>query len=226
MHFCVSIYFCLKRHHIPFINSHNYCTAVFVSFVCGVNICGFILVIFWYFCFFFLLILWFDTCFCLSVTAYARKKWKQHSIRSINFKTVIICQQKFSTINQRWESIVFQINFIPKSNQFYYRKMQLVRPYSSLQAIHFRKWALRQKNVLFARKWDLRQKTSSSLKNELFVRKRARKRALRQKMSSNVKELNRLVKIRRFNNSYELNSTILNKTLIVCLKMSSNRLWI
>lgn len=73
MHFCVSIYFCLKRHHISFINSHNYCTAVFVSFVCGVNICGFILVISWYFCFFFFLILWFDTWFCLSVTAYARK---------------------------------------------------------------------------------------------------------------------------------------------------------
>lgn len=143
MHFCVSIYFCLKRHHIPFINSHNYCTAVFVSFVCGVNICGFILVIFWYFCFFFF---WFYGLILVSVfplLLMLAKKWKQHSIRSINFKTVIICQQKFSTINQRWESIVFQINFIPKSNQFYYRKMQLVRPYSSLQTIHFRKCALR-----------------------------------------------------------------------------------
>lgn len=190
--------------------------------------CHFLILLFFFsdFCFFFF---WFYGLILVSVfplLLMPAKKWKQHSIRSINFKTVIICQQKFSTINQRWESIVFQINFIPKSNQFYYRKMQLVRPYSSLQAIHFRKWALRQKNVLFARKWDLRQKTSSSLKNELFVRKRARKRALRQKMSSNVKELNRLIKIRLFNNSDELNSTVLNKTLIDCLKMSSNRLWI
>lgn len=189
---CVSIYFCLKRHHIPFINSHNYCTAVFVSFVCGVNICGFILVISWYFCFFFsdfCFFFWFYGLILVSVFPFLfmnAKKWKQHSIRSINFKTVIICQQKFSTINQRWESIVFQINFIPKSNQFFSTikcnlldRTVVYKPnisYSSLQAI---KWALRQKtsssleNELFARKRTLRQKMSTSPQNEHFVRKQA-----------------------------------------------------
>lgn len=106
------------------------------------------------------------------------KKWKQHSIRSINFKTVIICQQKFSTINQRWESIVFQINFIPKSNQFFSTikcnlldRTVVYKPYISENELFVKK------NELFVRKRDLRQKmsqkTSSSLENELFARKRA-----------------------------------------------------